>query len=370
MNRYAFLGHYLGLEHCYRMLGWLGPFMRLLPIAIQKELIRRLPPYVLLSLGPLESPAGAVVEGCAIVAPLLPEFIATDGEAVVLRKVLRAARLAEKLGASIISLGGFTSVVGNEGKEISEGLSAKVTSGNTYTAALVLQGMRRAAAWMRIQWNRSVVAIIGATGDIGSGCARTLAQEVGSLVLAARNEEKLESFALELRGQGSCEVRVVKYVKDAVRNADLILTATSAITTLIEAEDVKPGAVICDVAMPHNVAIDIVRKRNDVFVFEGGMARLPQRLMTHQRGLEHISKDGLEVFGCLAESIMLAFENRLEAFSLGRGNITPERILTIEAIAKRHGFDLAEFRYANVTFNEAHTAAVRENAARLISERA
>lgn len=47
------------------------------------------------------------------------------------------------------------------------------------------------------------------------------------------------------------------------------------------------------------------------------------------------------VQGCLLEGMTLALERRFEAFSRGRGFITPERVEEIEAIAARHGIYLA-----------------------------
>jgi hypothetical protein len=47
--------------------------------------------------------------------------------------------------------------------------------------------------------------------------------------------------------------------------------------------------------------------------------------------------------GCLLEGIALALEGRAEAFSTGRGNITPRKIEEMWDIANRHGFVLAPF---------------------------
>jgi predicted amino acid dehydrogenase len=53
------------------------------------------------------------------------------------------------------------------------------------------------------------------------------------------------------------------------------------------------------------------------------------------------------VHGCLLEGMALALERRFEAFSQGRGFITPERVEEIEAIAARHGIHLAPLYNAN-----------------------
>jgi predicted amino acid dehydrogenase len=278
-------------------------------------------------------------------APFLPEHLVTWGENEVVRKVVKAARLAERLNANIVALGGFASIAGDEGREVSNHLKVPVTSGNSYTAAMVLRGMRQAAALVGVALSDSTVAIIGATGDIGSACARVLANEAKQLNLAARNERKLNEFSTVLRQAGRASIRVDKYIRDTVRDADLILSATSSITTLIEADDVKSGAIICDVAIPHNVAASLLRSRSDVLAFEGGLAKLPNGSIGHTGRATYLSDDGETVYGCLAEAIILALEDRNESYSLGRGYITPSRINEIEVMGDRHGFELARFRY-------------------------
>jgi predicted amino acid dehydrogenase len=47
------------------------------------------------------------------------------------------------------------------------------------------------------------------------------------------------------------------------------------------------------------------------------------------------------VHGCLLEGMALALGGRFEAFSRGRGFITPERVEEMERIAARHGIWLA-----------------------------
>ncbi len=371
MNTFGFIGHYLGTENFCDLIGWPGSLLRYLPRPFLKDLIRALPPYRFLKMPPFVSESGTTAHGHGFIAPFLPEHLVTWGEQRVLEKVIIAGQFAERLGARIVGLAGFTSVVGNEGEALSKKLNIAVTSGNTLTAALALQGLRKAAALMGVPIRSSTVAIIGATGDIGSICTKILSNEVRRLQLAARNEVKLEAFAATLRQTTGCDVRVLKYVRDAVRDADLILTATSATTTIIEPQDVKPGAIVCDVAVPHNVGTDLLRQRNDVLVFEGGLAKMPVNYLTGNHKWSQISPDGVTIFGCLAETLVLALEGRWENYSIGRGNITPERVQEIEHLADRHGFRLADFHYGGVLFTEDRIRglvvnAIRANRSRII----
>ena len=49
------------------------------------------------------------------------------------------------------------------------------------------------------------------------------------------------------------------------------------------------------------------------------------------------------VQGCLLEGMLLALKGRFESYSRGRGNISPDRVDEIWALARKHGFALAPF---------------------------
>ena len=72
--------------------------------------------------------------------------------------------MAEQLGAQILGLGAFTSVVGDAGITIAKHLDIPVTTGNSYTVSLAVQAIRDAAKLMDIPLNEATVAVVGATG--------------------------------------------------------------------------------------------------------------------------------------------------------------------------------------------------------------
>jgi len=158
----------------------------------------------------------------------------------------------------------------------------------------------------------------------------------------AREQNRLLELAVSLRQNYNVEVDIVKYPQDAASQAEIILTSTSSVTTLIEAQHLKRGAIVCDVALPPNIAREIVKSREDVLVFEGGYARLPYFEEINDSGLRKYFPHGA-IFGCLAETIILSLEKRFEGFSLGRGRITLEKMDEIDSIGKKHGFELAPF---------------------------
>src|SRR6202011_3687186 len=76
------------------------------------------------------------------------------------------------------------------------------TTGNTLTVGFIVQGIKRMCAQEGRNLRRSTLLIVGATGDVGSGCARCLAPMVKRVLLSARNVERLRQLGAELRADG------------------------------------------------------------------------------------------------------------------------------------------------------------------------
>ena len=128
---------------------------------------------------------------------------------------------------------------------------------------------------MGIQLDRANVLVLGATGSIGAACAQLLARDVRYLTLASRNEAKLEILATQILRSTGLAVRVTANTKSALKAADIIIAVTSAVDSIIEPDDLKPGAIVCDVSRPRNVSQQVAQARNDVLVIEGGIVEVP-----------------------------------------------------------------------------------------------
>src|SRR5438477_6612250 len=83
----------------------------------------------------IRSKTGKEIHGYFVSACFLPhQFVQLPREKIY-QKIINAGKIAENLGAKIIGLGGFTSVVGDAGHTIAENLNIAVTSGSSYTIA-------------------------------------------------------------------------------------------------------------------------------------------------------------------------------------------------------------------------------------------
>ena len=108
--------------------------------------------------------------------PYTPTRMLELPERTVYRKITQTGRMAEQLGAKILGLGAFTSVVGDAGVTIAKNLDLPVTTGDSYTVAIAVQAVEKAAAEMRIPLASASAAVVGATGAIGRVCASMLAK--------------------------------------------------------------------------------------------------------------------------------------------------------------------------------------------------
>jgi len=314
------------------------------------------PPVYLSEITGIKSQAtGREITGWFVAAPYTPRAMLRLPVKTVYRKLIQTGHLAEKLGARILGLGAFTSVVGDAGITIAAGLDIPVTTGDAYTVAVAVQGIREAAHQMGIDLARATAAVVGASGAIGSVCSQLLAEEVGRLILVGKRERSTESIREQCEGKHA-QVEATTELA-AIRQADLILAATNATSAIIQAEHLKPGAVVCDVAVPRNVSPGLSRRRDDVLVIEGGMVEVPGPVDFHfnfdyPRG---------KAYGCMAETMALALEGRYEDYTLGR-QIEIARVKEIEAIATRHGFKLSGLRSFEREVTAEHIARVRQRA--------
>ena len=277
-------------------------------------------------------------------------------EHTVYRKVIQTGRLAEKLGAQILGLGAFTSVVGDAGVTIANALDVPVTTGDSYTVTVAVDAIREAAVVMDIPLNGATAAVVGATGAIGQVCAELLAEDVERLYLIGRRQEALEELRDRLQVRARAEL-IVSTSMDVLADAQLILTVTSALHEVIRPEHLQPGSVVCDVARPRDVSAMVAAARDDILVIDGGMVDVPGPVNFHF----NFGFPPGKAYACMAETIALALEGRFEDYTLGK-HLTRERVEEISAMAKKHGFRLSGFRSFEREVTQQHIETVRRNA--------
>lgn len=276
------------------------------------------PPVFISEIEGIRSEAtGREVKGWFIACPYTPRRMLELPERTVYRKIIQTGRMAEKLGAQILGLGAFTSVVGDAGITIAKALDVPVTTGDSYTVIVAVEAIREAARLMDIPLRGATAAVVGATGAIGQVCADLLADDVERLYLIGRRQEKLEELRdrLSVRARtlrpGSAQAELIVSTRmDVLAEAQLILTVTSALHDVIRPEFLQPGSVICDVARPRDVSAMVAASRDDILVIDGGMVDVPGPVDFHF----NFGFPPGKAYACMAETIALALDGRFEDY--------------------------------------------------------
>lgn len=341
VNRFAFVIHPLdvGFIHRHPPFWW----TRFLPDALVEEVASRVPPMYVGKIRGGESPAtGQRIEGHLLSLGATPRQMLKHDEHFTYARLNQAARFAERLGARVMGLGAFTSVVGDAGVTVAHEAGIAVTSGNSLTVAATLEAAKQAVRLMGHEdLTKGRAMVIGATGSIGSVCARLVAQAIGDVVLISIEPEKLIDLKRRIeRETAGARVAIGTRADELAGDCDLIITATSAFgQRVLNLGRSKPGAVICDVARPTDIAAREAALRPDVLVIESGEVLIPGDL---EIGYDIGLPPGT-VYACLAETALLAMEGRFESFTLGR-ELVPGKVKEIYKLFLKHGFRIAGLR--------------------------
>lgn len=334
MGTFAFIVHPIEIKDVARKF----PAAKYLPPKVVEYALKLMPPFKVSEITGIESEHGNAT-GWFVSCPLTPDMMLRLPEAQVVKKVVEAAQVAQRLGANIVGLGAFTAVVGDAGITVRNNVDIAVTTGNSYTVATAIEGTLHAADLMEIDMNEAEVLVIGATGSIGRVLALILADKGFNLTLAARNISRLEKLSHVITRQTGMVPRITGNVKQATKRADVIMCVSSSLDVLVEPSDLRSGALVCDVSRPRNVSADVKRCRQDVLVIEGGVVKVPGEV---EFNFDFGFPKGYS-YACMAETMILAMEEKYESWSLGR-NLSVAQVKGIERLAEKHGFELAGFR--------------------------
>jgi acetylornithine/succinyldiaminopimelate/putrescine aminotransferase/predicted amino acid dehydrogenase len=330
------------------------------------------------------SKTGQAAYGEFIIVPRTAGELAQMPYYDAMSEIKAAAQLAKERGAKIIGLGAYTSVVTRGGLYLKDDGLPPLTTGNSYTVVAAKQSIEAALEMTGRDLSTSCATVVGATGSIGRAISILLSQDVGKLILVGNPARPTESkrrlmqvradilrSIVELRSQGKklpkgtlagaiydllppecqgwdemdcinlaaemeqylCVIHDVCDVHRALQEADVVVMATNAVGDLARPEDIKEGAVVCDISRPPNISRDVRMSRPDIFVIDGGVVSLPR---DSKLSLNLDLDPGL-AYACMAETMILALERRFEDASLGI-DLDMDSVTEIGRLAERHGF--------------------------------
>ncbi len=277
------------------------------------------------------SATGASTSGIVVSIPMVPEAILNE-QPVALDMLRRACEKCQEWGAEIIGLGAYTAIVGSRGEWINQAAGIPVTTGNSYTVHSALLALETILDRIGRSLSGKKVIVIGFQGSIGLAISKILARRGIDLVLigrgSARYLPKSLSAAIEEAG---INVEVYSSVEEGVKQGDVVISATST-GQILDQNWLLPGTLVIDVAQPRDVRGQRM-ERPDILVIDGGLVRLPRDTLSTSL-FDSWTFD--TVFSCLAETVILALENRAEPFSVGR-ELNLEKIEEIGRLGEKHG---------------------------------
>lgn len=335
------------------------PFVKYLPESWVEWGLTKKGPMMVSHVTGVVSKTGAEAEGWLVGCPLSPKQMLTLPIDFVYERIIGAAKLAQDMGAGVVGLGAFTSVVGDGGKTIANNVDIAVTTGNSFTIATGIEGALKAAEMMEIEPEKATVAIVGAAGSIGRTCAEILSRRAARMSLVGLASDPLDEIAAELREKGAGEVDVFSNVEQGIADADIVVTVSSATEAIVEPSYIKSGAVVCDIARPRDVSARVAKEREDVLVIDGGVVAVPGDVNFNF----NFGFPPKTAYACMSETMALALEGRYECFTLGK-EISVRQVEEISDICARHGFKLAGFRSFEKAVTNEQIASIREAAQR------
>ena len=329
-----------------------GPERTSIPDDEIKDILPWIPPRTVCHVA-VESTIGAKARGVYIDSFIPPDRLEAAHVHENIVRVRAAAACAIRTGAKIVSLGGFSSIL-IEGNfdQLPQRHATVFTTGNTLTVAFIVRGIKKMCAIEGRSLRESTLLIVGATGDVGSGCARCLAPLVNSVLLSARNLERLRRLAAELQSNG-VNVEIATDFQRFSAEADIVICAASLASPSLLLGRIAPDAIVCDAGYPKNLSPNA--QMPGAKIFFGGLGQITggMKFAPDFNGVLNRHPFPDVVHGCLLEGMVLALERRFEPFSQGRGFITPARVDEIESIAAGHGIHLAPLYNAHGAIEDA-----------------
>ncbi len=286
----------------------------------------------------VKSPTGKSIEGAYIDSCFVPEMLGRFKTAR--RKVLNAMELAQKKDINITALGGFTSIIFENFNLLQHQHVRnttldweRFTTGNTHTAWVICRQLEINAPLIGVDIKKARVAVVGATGDIGSAVCRWLSTRTGvaELLLVARQQKPLIELQKELKGG-----RIMP-LEEALPEADVVVWVASMPKTMeIKVDTLKSPCLMIDGGYPKN--LDSKLDGSGVHVLKGGIVQFCKDIGWNMMQLAEMDKPQREMFACFAEAMLLEFEECHTNFSWGRNNITLEKMDFIGKASVKHGF--------------------------------
>ncbi len=367
----------------------------------------------------IRSKAGTLVEGWLIGVPFGAREIMALPREETSEVIKQAVDMGRDLGAKIVGLGALSSVVTRGGRAV-QGRGTSITSGNSFTVLMAMEAMVLGAQKMHIELESAQGAVVGATGSIGRACALLLSEKIYNIVvlgnpehvnssknrlaslirdmykkavkrwnngelgglsiwldqtvqaLKAMDSKQAVEYLDKLKDEKNINVEIIEEIcnyldivqpisgslniEETLPQCSMIIAASNSPEFLVYPENLRPGAVVCDVARPADVAPECYEDRNDVLILEGGLVQYPDAISF---GPNLGYRDGVNV-ACLTETVLLAMEGDYQDYSIG-SKMPLETIEYMRYLGQKHGFGLAGLKMGSKEISDSEIEEIYKN---------
>ena len=328
MNKFAFLIHPIEVQDFYKRF----PLLKKAPSILVENLATTISPFKLSQIKGIQTPKGEI-EGYFIFVPFTTRKIFELSEERVLKKLLKACKIAQGLEVNIIGLGGFTSTIGNEGVILSENFSIPITTGYTYSVVTAIDGIKKVVQGLGKEFKECEILVVGENTSISHVVVRYLAREAKYLTLASKNKEKSEVLFEEILQQTGTVIHISQDIDSAMKRGDILFITDTIDNSHLKS--IKKEAFICDLSNDKKVTIELKKSRQDLFFVDGGILTLPTAV---ELG-EDLEISSNRCSPSLVETILLTLEERWECFSLGK-KLELEKMDRIKKLAEENNIQL------------------------------
>lgn len=371
INRFAYLGHPRFKDDLKK----LKPFNILSEISPKAmSAVERLagfaPPFVYSKVTGIKSPTGVEAEGWFMALADTPEQMQSHSPEFTTKRILQAAEKAKSLGAQVMGIAMLPKTMEGTSIDIGKYAVLPVTTGNSYTASTALWAAAEAVRQMGLvslkdeKILKAKTMVIGATGDVGSICARLLATAFEEVYLVSRNMAKLLTIQETIEMENpNVTVNVTTRSSANIDKMDVIVIASSSAEKPFDIMMLKPGCVVTDITRPMIFSKEEAAKRQDVLIITGGEIMLPGEEVQ----MKDIGLPPNAVYAGLAETVILALEGRFEDFTKGT-NTEWKKVKEIYKLGLKHGMKLSAISGVNGALTKDDISRVREFALKKIKK--
>lgn len=251
------------------------------------------------------------INGLVVTSPLLPEEFFKNKKKTI-REAFKGMLFGSKLVKSeaVFGLGALWPMITRRGlalKRFAEKKNIIVTNGHCGTLISLFLSIKKMAGISNIPLEELKVVILG-VGKMGENLCRILYGKVASITLIDINEKRLD-FVEEKLKKVMCETDIKKYtnledsgeIKEILKNNHIAICTTSNVRRILRSEDIPDNSIIIDDSRPEAIPRNLKENR---IVIEGGLIKIKGIIQGYDFGF------GVDenVFGCLAESILLALD--------------------------------------------------------------